>query len=129
MSKKVTAPKAVKAVKADDKKHAARMAKIETLLTGSDDGETEGVEGGKIESILMLHAKGFTNKEIVEAGFNKSTVYRQVGELKKLQKAPAMQYYGHDLFEAKVQRVMKSKKLTHAKATEFILGKVSEIEG
>lgn len=125
MSKKVTAPKAVKAVKADDKKHAARMAKIEKLLTG----EESEVEGGKIESILMLHAKGFTNKEIVEAGFNKSTVYRQVGELKKLQKAPAMQYYGHDLFEAKVQRVMKSKKLTHAKATEFILGKVSEIEG
>lgn len=136
MSKKATTPKAAKPAKKENtkaeaaaaKKHADRMAKIDELLNGKDDGESEseGMEGGKIDSILMLHAKGFTNSEIIEAGFNKSTVYRQVGELKKLQKAPALKYYGHELFEAKVQRIMKAKKLTHQKATEFILGKVSE---
>lgn len=43
--------------------------------------------GGKIQQILALHIVGKTNKEIVEAGFNKSTVNRQVSEYKQRQKA------------------------------------------
>ena len=42
-------------------------------------------EGGKsiIEQIIELHEQGLSNKQIVEKGFNKSTVNRQVGEYKK----------------------------------------------
>jgi hypothetical protein len=41
--------------------------------------------GGKciIEQILDLHKAGKSNKEIIAAGFNKSTVARQVSEYKK----------------------------------------------
>lgn len=41
--------------------------------------------GGKsiIEQILELHKAGKSNKEIIAAGFNKSTVARQVSEYKK----------------------------------------------
>lgn len=44
--------------------------------------------GGKsiIEQIIELHKQGLTNKEIVEKGFNKSTVNRQVCEYKKRSK-------------------------------------------
>lgn len=80
----------------------------------------EGEEGGKIHAILTLHIKGFSNVEIVEAGFNKSTVYRQVGEYKKLKKAPATQYQGFPIYEARVQRVMKSKNCTREKAIQYI---------
>lgn len=38
---------------------------------------------GIIEQILAHHKAGKSNKEIVKLGFNKSTVYRQVGEFKK----------------------------------------------
>jgi len=38
---------------------------------------------GKIAQILKLHDEGKTHKEIIERGFNKSTVYRQIGEYKK----------------------------------------------
>lgn len=41
-------------------------------------------EGSIIERILALHKAGKTNKEIIAAGFNKSTVGRQVSEYKKL---------------------------------------------
>jgi len=40
-------------------------------------------EGSIIEQILALHKAGKTNKEIIAAGFNKSTVGRQVSEYKK----------------------------------------------
>lgn len=36
--------------------------------------------GSTIAQILELHKQGKTKKEIIEAGFNKSTVNRQVGE-------------------------------------------------
>ena len=39
--------------------------------------------GDKIKQILELHKAGKTNAEIVAAGFNKSTVARQVSEYKK----------------------------------------------
>lgn len=42
-------------------------------------------EGSIIHQILELHKAGKSNKEIIELGFNKSTVGRQVGEYKKRQ--------------------------------------------
>lgn len=48
------------------------------------------VSGGKIQQILAMHDAGNSNDEIIAAGFNKSTVYRQVKEYrerKKLAKA------------------------------------------
>lgn len=86
--------------------------------TVEETDEEEG--GGKIVNILKLFMKGFTPKEIVAQGYNKSTVYRQTGELKKLQKGPALTYYGHDLYEARIQRVMAAKKLSRVKAIEHI---------
>lgn len=38
---------------------------------------------GKIEQILALHKAGKTNAEIVEKGFNKTTVSIQVSKFKK----------------------------------------------
>lgn len=38
---------------------------------------------GKIEQIIALHVKGKSNAEIVEAGFNKTTVSIQVAKYKK----------------------------------------------
>lgn len=38
---------------------------------------------GKIEQIIALHKKGKSNAEIVEAGFNKTTVSIQVSKYKK----------------------------------------------
>ncbi len=77
-------------------------AKDESAPSQGSKGKGKGTEGkgvkpalkvpvanasgsGKIEQILALHIAGKTNKEIVEAGFNKSTVNRQVGEYKKRQ--------------------------------------------
>lgn len=42
---------------------------------------------GKIEQIIALHKKGKTNVEIVEAGFNKTTVSIQVAKYKRDPKA------------------------------------------
>lgn len=43
------------------------------------------IPGGKsiIEQILDLYKEGLSNKEIIEKGYNKSTVNRQVAEYKK----------------------------------------------
>lgn len=38
---------------------------------------------GVVAQIIELHKKGMSNKEIIESGFNKSTVNRQVNEYKK----------------------------------------------
>lgn len=38
---------------------------------------------GVVAQILKLHLAGKSNKEIIEAGYNQSTVYRQVNEHKK----------------------------------------------
>lgn len=38
---------------------------------------------GKIDQILALHKSGQSNAEIVEAGFNKTTVSIQVAKFKK----------------------------------------------
>lgn len=41
---------------------------------------------GTVAAILKLHREGKSNKEIIDAGYNRSTVSRQVGEYKKRQK-------------------------------------------
>jgi hypothetical protein len=40
-------------------------------------------DGGKVAQILALHDQGLSNNEIIERGYNKSTVYRQVHEYKQ----------------------------------------------
>ena len=75
---------------------------------------------GKIEAILALWIKGYTCKDIVSAGYNKSTVYRQVGDYEKMKKAPMMSYYGHELYEGRIQRLMSAKKISRDKAVEMI---------
>jgi len=52
----------------------ARNAKMKALVTSLKK------EYGPVGQIVGLAKKGFTRKEIIEAGFNKSTVYRQVRE-------------------------------------------------
>lgn len=42
---------------------------------------------GKVAQIIALAAQGKSVAEIISLGFNKSTVYRQVGEWKKREKA------------------------------------------
>ena len=47
-------------------------------------GTPQPIEGvSKIAAIIRLHEQGYTNAQIIAAGYNKSTVGRQVGEYKK----------------------------------------------
>jgi hypothetical protein len=53
-----------------------------------DDGEKgpgkDPADGsGKVAQIIALHKEGKSNREIIEMGYNKSTVNRQVSEYKK----------------------------------------------
>lgn len=58
-------------------------AKIEKKKEQSAAAEPVKRSGTIIQQILALHKEGKTNKEIIDAGFNKSTVSRQVSEYKK----------------------------------------------
>lgn len=104
-----------------------RQAKMMQALGRNEDdeegeGEGEDGEGGKIQSILKLYTKGFTRSEIINlGGFNKTTVYRQTGEFNKMKKAPVMNYYGFEMFESRVQRIIKAKRVTRDKAVEMIM--------
>lgn len=91
---------------------------ISDFKKAEEEGENE--DGGKIAQILALFVSGVPQKEIVDLGFNRTTVYRQTGELKKLQKAPALEYYGFDLFERRLQNVMKAKKLSREDAFNLV---------
>lgn len=110
------------------KKVASRKMPIDEYiakLTGGDDSDDDGdgeeKEGfGKIEMILRLWKKGYTRKEIVGAGFNKSTVYRQTGEYDKLNGGPVKSYYGLEAYEGRIQRVMRTKSLSRDKAADYI---------
>lgn len=42
--------------------------------------KTQPKDLGLVEQIVRAARKGFTRKEIIDAGFNKNTVYRQVRE-------------------------------------------------
>lgn len=109
-----------------------RQAKIQAILNAGQDNEDEDGEmgeeegEGKIKSILKLYTKGFTRKEIIQAGFNKTTVYRQTGEFNKLKKAPVMDFFGYEMFERRVLRIMASKKISRDKAVELLMSKDAE---
>lgn len=45
-------------------------------------------ENGLIAQIIALHVKGKTNQQIVDAGFNKTTVSIQVAKYKKANEKP-----------------------------------------
>lgn len=49
-------------------------------MTGKAFVKTLPKDLGKIEKILKAAKRGYSKKEIIEAGFNKNTVYRQVRE-------------------------------------------------
>lgn len=91
-------------------------------LQGDLEPETEFEEGGrgKIWFILKLYIRGYERKDIVAAGYNRSTVYRQCGEYEKLRKAPATEYQGFEIFESRVKRVMSRRKLDRDAAVSYI---------
>jgi hypothetical protein len=96
---------------------------IEEFLArmGDDDGEDASPEGeGKIVKILRLHRAGYTRSEIVKAGFNRSTVYRQVGDFERWRTAPQTHYMGFELYEARITRIMKRKNMTRDEAANYI---------
>ena len=82
--------------------------------------ESGEMEGGKIENILSLYLAGVPPKEIINLGFNKTTVYRQTGEVKKMRKAPVLKYYGFEMYEARIQRLMSTRKVSRDKAVDMI---------
>lgn len=101
-----------------DPKRAQKMEDIlEAFWEDSED------EAGKVKEILLLYTKGFEPKEIVAYGYNRTTVYRQTGDYKKLRKAPALQYMGFELFETRVRKYMAAKKVTRDKAVDALMEK------
>jgi len=74
------------ATKAKAKKAQAPVKKVATkkapvLKKASKDGEEKAP--GKIAQIIELHKNGYSNAEIVDKGFNKTTVSIQVSKYKK----------------------------------------------
>lgn len=97
-------------------------------LTTGDEEIDDGIEaGGKIKMIIKLFARGYTRKEIISVGFNKSTVYRQTKEFMKLKTAPVVKFYGYEMYEARIQRLVSSKNITREEAAEIIAEK--DLEG
>lgn len=84
---KTTAPKAAKVKKAAKPAKAAKTAKPakEPKPAKAPKVKAEKVAkvGGKIAEILELHKQGMSNKEIIEKGFNKSTVSIQCAKFKR----------------------------------------------
>lgn len=127
MSKKAATPAEPKAPKATT---GPKMPIGEYLAQLADNAEAQAEEGdedgeghGKIWHILKCYTRGYSRVDIVKAGFNRSTVYRQVGEYDKLRKAPATHYQGFEVFEMRVKRLMGTKKITREKAVEIIYAK------
>jgi len=128
MSKKTTTPAKTKKVQTKASKKAKKLPPISEILNeeGDEEGE-EGLEGGKIKAILTLWIKGYSRKDIIAAGFNKSTTYRQIGEYERLKNAPATQYQGFQIFEGRVQAIMKAKHVSRQDAVKMIMKK--DLEG
>lgn len=56
--------------------------------TSLSTGKSDPAEGtGKVAQIIALAEEGKSTKEIIDLGFNKSTVYRQVSEWRKRKQA------------------------------------------
>jgi len=53
------------------------------LYIESGGGKDPAEGSGKVAQIIALHKEGKSNREIIEMGYNKSTVNRQVSEYKK----------------------------------------------
>lgn len=71
-------------------KAVAAANPIATPIKAKDTGGAAAIEGvGKVAAILRLHEAGHSNDQIIAAGYNKSTVYRQVSEYKKRKKLQA----------------------------------------
>jgi hypothetical protein len=64
-----------------DKTKPEKAPKVKGAAKTTTPGEPK--VGSIIDQILTHHKAGLSNKEIVEKGFNKSTVNRQVSEFKK----------------------------------------------
>lgn len=80
--------KATPAKKGAKKVAAKKVAKkAAAKATPAKKGTPAKKTGGKIEAILNLHLAGKSNKEIIEAGYNKSTVSIQVSGYKNNPKA------------------------------------------
>jgi hypothetical protein len=93
----------------------------EYLESRAEEGEEE--QGGKIAMIMHLFGKGYTRKEIIAAGFNQSTVYRQTCEYMKMKKEPALRFHGLELYEARIQRMMRIRSLNREQAINVIAEK------
>jgi hypothetical protein len=78
---------------------------------------------GKIEMIMACFVAGYTRKEIVLAGFNKSTVYHQVGDYIKLRNKPALQFQGYAVWEGRVRKLVSSNKVGRDKAIQALAEK------
>lgn len=103
--------------------------------TEDSEGETEEGDGeGKVKRIIRLYNAGYTKSEICTpiekggAGFNRSTTYRQCAEFDKLRKAPALTFgtTGFQLYEARLLRMMSSKKISREEAAAIIAEKDGE---
>lgn len=128
MSKKQSAAQSAPITPAPAQKKSKRMsieefiAKVEQKQEESGDDE-EGEGMGKIAMILKLYVQGYSKKEIVKSGYNKSTVYRQCKEYDNLHKAPITKFHGYDVYEGRIQRIMKNKGFTREQAAEWISAK------
>ena len=130
-----TAPPAIATEQPAAPKKSKRIPIEEYLARLADNSESDDLENstedsegpGKIVMILRLFTQGYSRKEIISAGYNKSTVYRQTGEFMKLKKAPALKMHGFELYEARVQRLMARKNLSRNEAVEIIAEKDNEL--
>jgi hypothetical protein len=74
MKKNTNAVEAANKPKAATKRQKTRKATIKKMARQLTK------ESGPVASIVKLAKKGYSKAEIIEAGFNKNTVYRQVRE-------------------------------------------------
>lgn len=65
------------------KKEKAPAKKAAAKKDGAKKGAPKKENSGKIFEIIQLHKKGLTNAQIIEKGYNKSTVGIQVAKYKR----------------------------------------------
>lgn len=107
------------------------LARLEDEIAEKcDDGEGEPSEQGfgKIYKIIRLYNMGYTRSEIVKVGFNRSTVYRQTGEFKELKTGNRRTMCGIELYEARIERIMRIRKIAREEAIQVIADKDLELE-
>jgi len=129
-TKKAATPKLTRAEQAAARKSSEPKQPISEFINQLEEkiaeaGEEDDEAGkGKIWFILKCYIRGYSRSTIVnEAGFNRSTVYRQCGEYDKLRRAPATHYQGFEVFESRVRRIMSAKGLNREEAVKVIYQK------